>query len=289
MKSHIIGDTATMAYSHPREFIEQAQRSSSKTRASHTGSKGFTGTSSFEEAVDIATNGWEPTKMQDIAKAIVGRADGVKIKRVLSDSNGSLNIDRYTQGMPKTLKSWKRKAEKSKRITLAINVGENANVDADVLFNKAAMLVAIAELCAKSNIQTEIFWTESARCRGYFSNMPRGVEYYASIVPIKRFNERLQIHKIGGMLHPSCFRRLWFGIAENTDKDFEFYSWGKVDEGYGQSTKSADMAAVKAIKDIYGRKNVIHIPSASELDLYDVDDALKSAQKILNTIHETIK
>lgn len=288
MKSHIIQDNAVMEFSHPREYIEQCIRSSSRTRSSHRSSEDFTGTKTFEEATDVATNGWSPEKMQGLAKNIIGRANGVKMRRVFADTSGKLSIDRYTMGLPKTLKSWKRKSEKSKRVTLAINIGENAGVETNIFFNKAAMLSAIAELCAKSNIQTEIIWVQSANVKGYFPNLDKGLSFYTCLVPLKRFNERLQVHKLGGMMHPSSFRRLWFGLAENRDQSYDYYRWGWVDDGYGKSTRQADLAGIHAIKEIYGRTNVIHIPSASDLELYTIDDCVKSAQKILDQVNEIL-
>lgn len=280
-----LGKTKAVLFKSMREYAQYCKDNADKNDSSHGNDANFHASKDFDEAMNLAIKGWEPKRLSLLSDAIANNAEGIRIKRVRTDSAGSLSIDRYTTGQPKTLRNWKRKKEPSKRITLSIDVAENCSVDNEVFFNKAAMLMAVAKLCAKQNIQTQIIFIASVTGKWEDADSAYTVAW---MFPVKQFNERLHPHKVGGAMHPATFRRLTLGAIENRGKSSAIPTFGDKPWGHGQSTNKGSRNGYLAMREVLNIESSYHIPSASDLELRNEDELARTVNRILGEVDKAL-
>jgi len=276
-------------YDSPRELFQLAKSLAMTGQSSHNGDADFTGTESFEEAVALTDNGWNPSELKAKAKSIGLRAEKQRMATKKDNRGSTLLIDRYTEGSPDCFRRKYREPKEDKHIPLIFEVNEPGLVSKNQMFLKASVITQVVENLRKQGISTSIY--------AYFAVHGYELEIIEAI-PVKKRSERLQIHKLGAMMHPSSFRRIYFGRLENGSKGRKsennvLKDWQKMPFGtdYGRPTKELSTNAVQFIKDSLKIDRAIIISSIyeSSISLRNENDAAKWVNKIVDDCNAMFK
>ena len=99
-------------------------------------------------------------------------------------------------------------------------------------------------------------------------------------------------------MHPSSFRRIYFGRLENNEetksvpnnvlRDVEEYPFGS---GYGGPNSELSTNAVQMVKDYAKSERIVSVPSIrdSRIRLDNENDAAKWVNKIVDDVNEMFK
>lgn len=281
--------TYTHFYDSPRELFQLANRLAKKGLSSHRGDQEFTATKSFKEAVALTDNGWNPSELKAKAKSIGLRAEKQRMS-IRKDNRGTtLLIDRYTEGSPNCFRRKVRELKEDKHVPIVFEVNEHGGISAEQMFLKASVITQVVENLRKQGISTSIY--------GYFA-IGGSTLNLIEVVPVKKRSERLQIHKLGAMMHPSSFRRIYFGRLENNEetknvpnnvlRDVEEYPFGG---GYGGPKSELSTNAVQMVKEYAKSERIVAVPSIkdSRLRLNNENDAAQWVNKIVDDVNAMFK
>ena len=273
----------------PLEFFQFCEKNAMSNKSSHEvgGDRDeFTGTRTFKEAKSLIESGWEPSKMKASTNRITLRS--VKQRMLMKRDNygSTLLIDRYAEGLDKPFRRKYRKPKLDRHITIGLELNEIGSITKEQIFLKACVIGSIVENLRLQNISCSIY--------GYYAiasnDSKAGGEYgVIDVVPIKRRSQRLQLYKLGAMLHPSCFRRLYFGRLENAydSPDNPMAHLGKYPMGmsYGWArTAVSDRAkslTIQASKD----ERIIFVPQIRHFkyELHNEEDAARWVNAIVES------
>lgn len=276
-------------YDSPRELFQLAKTLAKKSLSSHKNGEGFTATKSFKEAVDLTDNGWNPSELKAKAKSIGLRAEKQRISMRKDNRGTTLLIDRYTEGSPDCFRRKVRELKEEKHVPIVFEVNEHAGISKEQMFLKASVIAQVVENLRKQGISTSIY--------AYFAVGSSNINII-EVVPVKKRSERLQIHKLGAMMHPSSFRRIYFGRLENNEKtkgaannvlrDVEEHPFGS---GYGWPKSELSTNAVQMVKEYAKSERIVAVPSIkdSRMSLDNEEDAAKWVNKIVDDVNAMFK
>jgi hypothetical protein len=224
------------------------------------GDKYFTGTSNYQEAIDLLKNGWSDMskKLEQKLKIAAKEIAPKKVNRMAYDVAGfQASVPRYLQGIPTNMVNKKSVTQKQKVITIVKNIGYNCNITTEEIIEqsiKAFMIVkAIEEKGIRVNL--EICWSSE-----------KNGERFLYKVRLKNASERLNISKMAfPMVNPSMLRRVMFRMLE-VDPNITQQGW-KI--GYGRSLTEASQ-----IQPMLG-PNEYCLPSF----IRDIDQVIESLSK----------
>lgn len=180
--------------------------------ASVSGTAGFTGTATFEEAVELLRNGW-----QEMSETLVQRlkVEGGEMEPVMTSKNVvdvqgyQPIVPLYLNGIPVNMVSRKMKPVKQKVITLNKSIEYRGNVSTKEIIEESIKALRIIKKLESQNYRCNLNIVFSI---SYFS---RSIKKYAIRIRIKSANERLNINKLSfPLVHPSMLRRLSFRFTE---------------------------------------------------------------------------
>ena len=276
-------------YDSPRELFQLAKTLAKKDLSSHKNGKGFTATKSFKEAVDLTDNGWNPSELKAKAKSIGLRAEKQRISMRKDNRGTTLLIDRYTEGSPDCFRRKVRELKEEKHVPIVFEVNEHGGISKEQMFLKASVIAQVVENLRKQGISTSIY--------AYFAVGSSNINII-EVVPVKKRSERLQIHKLGAMMHPSSFRRIYFGRLENNEetknvpnnvlRDVEEHPFGS---GYGWPKSELSTNAVQMVKEYAKSERIVAVPSIkdSRMSLDNEEDAAKWVNKIVDDVNAMFK
>jgi len=172
-------------------------------------SERFSGTKSFDEAVDLMKNGWQDMsqKLTQTLKAKQTQMQTAQRRKMVNDVAGFQPIvPLYLAGAPNNMVSQKMVPVKQKVINITKSVSYACYVDKEEIIEesiKALQIVKKIEAMGyRVNLNIAIGTLEPDR------------EIYAK-VRIKSANEKLNISKTAfPLVHPSMLRRLYFRFVE---------------------------------------------------------------------------
>lgn len=281
--------TYTHFYDSPRELFQLASILAMTNKSSHDEDYDFTGTKTFKDAVDLVENGWNPSELKAKAKSIGLRAEKQRMS-IRKDNRGStLLLDRYAEGSPDCFRRKVREFKEEKHVPIVFEVNENCGISIKQMFLKASVITQVVENLRKQGVSTSIF--------GYYAIGGNDLNLI-EVVPIKKRSERLQIHKLGAMMHPSSFRRIYFARMENNRKhknqpnnalrDCKEYPFGN---SYGRPTKELSTNAVQMVKDYAKTERIIAVPSVrdSRISLMSESDAALWVNAIVDDVNGLFK
>lgn len=180
--------------------------------ASVSGTAGFTGTATFEEAAELLRNGW-----QEMSETLVQRLkiDNGKMESVLTSKNVvdvqgyQPIVPLYLNGIPTNMVSRKMKPIKQKVITLNKSIEYRGNVSTEEIIEESIKALRIIKKLESQNYRCNLNIVFS------ISHILRSAKRYAIRIRIKSANERLNILKLSfPLVHPSMLRRLSFRFTE---------------------------------------------------------------------------
>lgn len=204
------------------------------THDSVSGSKQFTKTESFDEAVQLFKNGWSDmaSKLVQKLKIIESKTEPTMKPRNKLDVCGyQAVVPLYLQGVPNCMVNKKMVPVKQKVITLNKSIDYNGGTSADEIINESIKAMQIVKKLEaqgfRCNLNIVLGSTEPS------------IKLYMK-VRIKSANEKLNISKLAfPLVHPSMLRRLFFRFIEvypSVTKDFVY--------GYGHPAKSHELRDV---------------------------------------------
>lgn len=184
------------------EFIDLCANSSAPKRSSHASGR-WSGTETFEQAIQFADTGWdagiEQLKIND--GTLIG--SGCNFNENLHGS--VVNVGAYLQGLPNSM--WELSEEREynlEPLTIYIPLSMLANNSVD----KAN------EFC-QTNIDyiNRMQSSYNVRIIGVFESTYQSIIGVENII-IKDYDERFVINNIAFAFHPSFFRRIQFRFCE---------------------------------------------------------------------------
>ena len=177
--------------------------------ASVSGSEEFTGTHSYEQAVEMFKNGWE-SKAEELTKklkVIQNQVIDAQVQKVLFDVVGfQASVPRYLQGIPTNMVNKKLVPIKQKIVTINKDISYNCGVTTEQIVEASIQTLQLVKRIEAQGIRVNL-------------NLIWGVKASGSneIVKIrlKSANERVNISKLAfPLVHPSMLRRLCFRYLE---------------------------------------------------------------------------
>lgn len=196
--------------------------------SSHTKDKDFTGTESYDEAIDLLYSGYKDP-IPEIKKVLREQ------KKLMSKVYSSLphpvpknhvagfvpNVPNSLLGLPQSMITVEKENQKRKTLSIIYAFGGSAFQEQEYFIQTGTSLVSAINIIETAGIQTEL--------KLCFIPTEHCGEIFFPTVKIKSFGERFNLQKICfPMIHPSMFRRIGFRYLETTPlmtKDFT--------EGYG--------------------------------------------------------
>ena len=177
--------------------------------ASVSGSEEFTGTDSYEQAVEMFKNGWQ-SKAEELTKklkVIQNQVIDAQVQKVLFDVVGfQASVPRYLQGIPTNMVNKKLVPIKQKIVTINKDISYNCGVTTEQIVEASIQTLQLVKKIEAQGIRVNL-------------NLIWGVKASGSNevvkIRLKSANERVNISKLAfPLVHPSMLRRLCFRYLE---------------------------------------------------------------------------
>ena len=177
--------------------------------ASVSGSEEFTGTHSYEQAVEMFKNGWQ-SKAEELTKklkVIQNQVIDAQVQKVLFDVVGfQASVPRYLQGIPTNMVNKKLVPIKQKIVTINKDISYNCGITTEQIVEASIQTLQLVKRIEAQGIRVNL-------------NLIWGVKASGSNeivkVRLKSANERVNISKLAfPLVHPSMLRRLCFRYLE---------------------------------------------------------------------------
>lgn len=247
------------------EYIENTKTNetfSYRSLSSKTGSYSFTGTKSYEEAIELFKNGWSEAaeKLNNkVKQKIKTNAVDVRRKQVYSVAGYQVSVPRYLQGNPCSMISNVSEQKKQKIVELTKDFSYSCVISKETIFEESAKALHLVYNLEKQGYRVKLnigFCTQA------------NSKVVATKICIKQPNERLNISKMAFPLaHTSMLRRLMFRFVET----YPGYTSGFAN-GYGNILENNAMKMIFSeskksymIPRIMKQRNVNEIKSLEEL------------------------
>lgn len=177
--------------------------------ASVSGSEEFTGTHSYEQAVEMFKNGWQ-SKAEELTKklkVIQNQVIDAQVQKVLFDVVGfQASVPRYLQGIPTNMVNKKLVPIKQKIVTINKDISYNCGITTEQIVEASIQTLQLVKRIEAQGIRVNL-------------NLIWGVKASGSNevvkIRLKSANERVNISKLAfPLVHPSMLRRLCFRYLE---------------------------------------------------------------------------
>lgn len=182
--------------------------------ASRDGSKSFTGTKSYAEAVELLANGYEKP-LEKIKTAVAQDMKITKGRPRRTPRNAVVgfvpNVPNYLLGIPEQMITIAQTTEKTKAISIAYFIGNNCETSAEDLEDAGVKVLNVVNRLELSGVRVNLEIV--IQCTWAI----RANEYQIASVKVKDYKDQLDIKKICfPIAHPSMFRRLGFAWLERS-------------------------------------------------------------------------
>lgn len=205
--------------------------------ASVSGSEEFTGTHSYEQAVEMFKNGWQ-SKAEELTKklkVIQNQVIDAQVQKVLFDVVGfQASVPRYLQGIPTNMVNKKLVPIKQKIVTINKDISYNCGITTEQIVEASIQTLQLVKRIEAQGIRVNL-------------NLIWGVKASGSNelvkIRLKSANERVNISKLAfPLVHPSMLRRLCFRYLEvaPTVKHDYLYGYGSPMDGSQLKTYCKD-------------------------------------------------
>lgn len=268
------------------EFFQMAEALASHSQRREEGGR-WTGGLSFKEAMELPKVGWNPEKLAAGTNKLLLRGKKTKISLKKDVRGGVLLVDNYSTGNPMAFKRKVRTKSESKRLTLLVNMAESGSISAESIFNKAMATATLVEELRRQNVSVAVY--------GYYAAESTTQRLgLIEMVPVKTFSERLQLHKLGAVLHPASLRQAYLGRACNKgvfpNNVFESYGEHPMGGGAGRISQMLEVQAVDLLKKELREDNLMVIPSVQSYknDLVSEADVEQYVNEIVDIANTTI-
>lgn len=212
-----------------------------RSHLSVTGSKEFTETYNFDEAVNLLKNGWVDmsTKLtQKLNIADKNLRSNRRPKTILSVQGYQAVVPLYLNGCPQNMVNSKMVSVKQKIVTLNKSVTYSAYITTKQIEDESVKAMRIVK-----RLESQGYRCNLNIVLGVF----KGTRRFIVKVRVKNANEKLNVSKLAfPMVHPSMLRRLFFRFIEVYPKVTSVFSYG-----YGQPVKGG------ALREFLDKKEIL--------------------------------
>jgi len=226
----------------------------------------FTGTASYDEAADLAINGWHDgmVKLAALTDSGIQRLDRAPIREVLHDVAGfSPNVPMYCAGMPDCMMQYDE-VTKPSVLRLVVDGSRHAGVKADQIMNYGAALLAYVECIEAEGIRCEIWMG--------FCTDASGKECSVR-VRVKESDQPFDYPGLAfALAHASMHRRIHWRVKEQFADMWA--SCGRAMGGWGSSYGSADQYPLR----MFDGDTIFRVPAIN--DTHDMCGTLDGAMKV---------
>lgn len=238
MKFNSVEEFANFAETAPKKETTNPETMNS----SRNGSKDFTNTLDFQQALNFARLGWKEGR--DKIKSRLGLEYAPKRKERIHDVCGDFpDIGRFIAGQPKSMT--RRALTSAKRkpiISITMNASYSYFVSKSSIENYGLAMTQVIDELENQGYSLDVFIGLGVKPNGSEKNNPRGF-----IVHVKKAGEPLELDKfIFCSSNVSFLRRLGLAIYEN------FWTYNEIGFGYGSP------------REITPEKNSIYFGNASD-------------------------
>lgn len=133
-------------------------------------------------------------------------------------------------------------------------------------------LAELLELECRIKVSASYQITDAIRGDTISSNM-------ALFLSVKDYDEPSNAKRLGGVSHPSFFRRNVFSMIENPNG--QFYSHKGTQPGWGYGSNAGDLVEESMMSDTFGADYTLRIPSPESIHFKDVDNAVEYCKDML--------
>lgn len=206
--------------------------------SSRGGSKSFTGTKNFEEALDLLKNGYE--KSLEKIKSAVAKDLKISQSRPRRTPHNAVvgfvpNVPNYLLGIPEQMITIHQTPEKVKAISISYYIGNNCGTEASDLEDAGIKILNVINRLELSGVRVNL--DVIAMCS------KSGSEWQIASVNVKDYKEQLDIKKLCFPLaHPSMFRRFGFAWLERSTDMKANFSYG-----YGHSAQKKEERQLESV------------------------------------------
>ena len=212
-----------------------------------SGSKHFTQTESFQEAVELFKNGWSDMagKLVQKLKVIENQVQpSMKPKNIMSVQGYQAIVPVYLNNQPNAMLAKKNVPVKQKVITVNKSIDYNSSVKADTIVEESIKAMQVVKKLEAQGLRVNLNIV-----LGSAAGHPE--KQFILKIRIKSANERLNVSKLAfPLVHPSMLRRLFFRFVEVYPKFTSAFVGG-----YGRPATSSEMRSM--FKDEYLLPNFI--------------------------------
>jgi len=187
-----------------------------------TYSNEFFGTTTFEEAINLALNGW-PEGADKIMKGLEITLNDIPsygyTREVVRQVRGPgvLDFHRYSIGHPQAMISWNKKyvsIQSGKIVRILVNIGARSIVSPSTIIQQGVYICSLIDHLESLGRRVELDIVSLA------SDKERKARILVQ-VKVKKAQDPLDINRIAfAVAHPSCLRRLIFSLREQTPATF---------------------------------------------------------------------
>lgn len=237
------------------EFLEDAQRppllspsqistatgGDKRTAPSRSGSHDFTGTNSFDEAMDLAKFGWNGSKVITDAKIELPFKEQDPTAFYFDVTGCVPDVDRFLQGDPECMMEFHPKEMTKRVLRVAIHGGFLQDVETRTVRHRGTWIMHMIDALEAAGYQLDVnVYIATMASGGMFRPEPKGVpcKYMYAGIDLKNAGFAVNRDIIAfALCHASFFRRLGFSIKENEPILFEKHLAYTL-EGYGRTEGS---------------------------------------------------
>ncbi len=185
-------------------------------RSSREGSVSFTGTKTWEDAVELSRKGWPEgvKKAQAIANPLQEKLySKIQLATIQYDTTGTLlDVGRFAVGEPEHWGNWEYSlidGEGTKYVHIVMNGTASCGIEASVLIARGAVVSALVNLLELGGCRAKVTLAYAVTPR---ADAP---PIFQTTVTLKQYDEPLDLDRLTyALAHPSTFRRLFFSLME---------------------------------------------------------------------------
>lgn len=197
------------SYNSISDYLADAEDTDKHDLGHNSFSPHWTGTKSWEEAVELARFGWTEVAKEMTAQLKVAlkntKTDEI-IKNVLDVCGYQANVPMYLVGVPTNMIRQNRVRQKAKVVNVIKPMGATSNVSREQYVKAGVECMRIINALEKRGYAVNLFIASASEV---------GSKYATFLVKVKSSNERLNVSKLAFFLaSPSVHRRFNFSLIQ---------------------------------------------------------------------------
>lgn len=184
-----------------------------KLQSKKDGNYKFYQTNSYAEALNLLETGYKEVAKELTERLKNNSRNGFKNRPVYSVQGYQCCVPRYLQGLPDSMISSKRIAEKTKVINVYKAINYSYTVKPQMIIDESVKALRIVQMLENAGVKVNLYIV----CQAYqaYEEIERIREEITMLLKIKNANERLNLSKISfPLVHPSFLRRIFFRFEE---------------------------------------------------------------------------